>query len=293
MILSAYHTSLPRLLTIRANFNIQNLVPARRDGDSGWRFARVPPNKNQENSSKPSLGEKEMILTPLVNQPTKVLQLGSPPATKRLPLSESTASSLNTTQRLSQQLPPLSSNNNVKLPSKTAARQTQTSPRALPPKRSQTSTHKPTTRSPLTHIFSGTSKCLQAPTNPPTSCLFHNTLFILAPYITTHLFLTENLLASHSCTYITSLQPLTRKLLPKRCPQTGRRVRKIALVEYNRREQMIAFMRQIEELGLKRSCGKHDWIEVVDWRLVEKIGKVEKSGEGLEEIWRRYRIGFV
>ncbi|QSZ32610.1 hypothetical protein DSL72_002189 [Monilinia vaccinii-corymbosi] len=276
VILSAAYTSFPTLLKVTANFDIRSLVPIRRDGDSGIRVAYPPPQMNEDS---PSSSKHQTILDPLVAQPAKFMQAISPPATKPCPLTESTASSLNVTQKQTQQLLPLSFHK-PEYPQKSSARNTQKSPWRL-----QQNSKSP---SPLTTgIFIGTSKCEQTP-----NCFFNNTLFILAPCISSHLWLTENLLKSHGATYITSLLPLTRKFLPKRCPETGRRVRKIALVESNRREQTKAFMYRLEKLNLTRSNGERDWIMAVDWRLLEKVVKMEK-GDELGDIWHQYRVGIA
>jgi hypothetical protein len=103
--------------------------------------------------------------------------------------------------------------------------------------------------------------------------------------------LADDLIKPHGTTYTTSLHALVRKVLPRRCPETGRKVRKIALVESKNRDETIAFMREIEGLGLKRSSGEREYIEVFDWRLLEKIA-VEEGGRELGyNVWKRYWVG--
>ncbi|KAI9651096.1 hypothetical protein NHQ30_001133 [Ciborinia camelliae] len=293
IIVSAFYTSFPRILKVTAKFDWKDLIPIRRDGETGIIMGRAPP-KTSEDTASSSKGKS--ISGSSVVQPEKSLQLVSPPATRPSLLSESKASSLNVTKRPTQQLLPNNSNR-VESPKQSSARHRQKSPQKSPQKAPRKSPHKspqksPSPRPPTTNIFTGTGKCQQTP-----SCLFTNTIFILAPCISSFPFLTDHLLPSHGATYITSLQPLTRKLLPKRCPITGTRVRKIAVVESGRRDQMIAFLRRIENLHLTRANGKHDWIEVVDWRLLEKIRGVEGGGEVgdgvVGGVWRRYRVGVV
>ncbi|KAG4030135.1 hypothetical protein MFRU_013g01580 [Monilinia fructicola] len=276
IIVSAAYTSFPRLLNVNAKLNVKNLTPIRRDGNSGMKLAYPPLKTNEE---PPSLRD-QTISCPSTTRLAKFIQITSLPATKRSPLSESTSSSLNVTQEPTQKLLSLSSNS-LKHPQQSSTSHTPKPPRQLSPN--------PKSPSPLTaNIFIGTGKCEQTP-----NCHFKNTLFILSPCISSHLWLTENLLKSHGATYITSLHPLTRKALPKRCPQTGQRVRKIALVECNRREQTTAFMHRIANLHLTRSNGEHDWILAVDWRLLEKVAPREKGNSKSADIWHRYRVGIV
>ncbi|ESZ93414.1 hypothetical protein SBOR_6207 [Sclerotinia borealis F-4128] len=184
--LSAFHTSFPRSLQVTAKFNIKDLVPIRRCGETGIIVAHAPP----QTAKKTLPVSKDQTISGLsVAQPAESIQLVSPSSTRSsLPLSESTASSLNATQKATQKpLPPSSSN--IKSPQKNP------SPQALSPPASSPAA----------------AECAQTPT-----CHFHNTLFILAPCISSFLWLTSNLLPSHGVTYITSLLPLTRKALPKR-----------------------------------------------------------------------------
>ncbi|KAF7859668.1 hypothetical protein EAF04_008747 [Stromatinia cepivora] len=271
MVLSAYHTSFPRYLQVTAKFNIKGLVPIRRDGQTGMIFGHPPLQTAEEIRSK-----DEVITGPSIARSTQsIQQLVSPLATRPFPLSESTTSSLNVAQIPTQEFLPKDSNN-IEFPRKSSAR------RIL-----RSSTKLKSSRLLTTNIFTGTGRCKQTP-----NCVFNNTIFILAPCISSHLWLTEDLLKPHGATYITSLLPLTHRVLPKRCPNTGRRVRKIALAEHGRKEQTLAFMHQIKALNLTRSNGKHDLIEVVDWRLLEKIVNVELGNAGeIDDIFKRYRLG--
>ncbi|KAJ8061729.1 hypothetical protein OCU04_009527 [Sclerotinia nivalis] len=270
MVLSAYHTSFPRYLQVTAKFNIKGLVPIRRDGQTGMIFGHPPLQTAEEIRSKDGV-----ITGPSIAQSTQsVQQLVSPPATRPSPLAESTTSSLNVAQRPTQQILPKDSNNMESR--KSSVRHIYRPSPKLKSSRLLT-----------TNIFTGTGQCKQTP-----NCVFNNTIFILAPCISSHLWLTEDLLKPHGATYITSLLPLTRRVLPKRCPNTGRRVRKIALAEHGRKEQTLAFMHQIKALNLTRSNGKHDLIEVADWRLLEKIANVELGNGGeIDAIFKRYRLG--
>lgn len=103
--------------------------------------------------------------------------------------------------------------------------------------------------------------------------------------------LADDFIKPHGTTYTTSLQALARKALPRRCSETGRKVRKIALVESKKREETIAFMREIESLGLKRSNREREYVEVFDWRLLARIAMEEAGNEFSYNIWKRYWVG--
>ncbi|TGO11709.1 hypothetical protein BTUL_0103g00060 [Botrytis tulipae] len=285
VLVTAVHTSFPRDLEVKAKFDVKNLVPIRRRGETGIIMPSVTQPKRSFTKDQ---GTQTMAL-PSVARPAKSPQLISPPPRRQsrpLVLSDSTISSLNVMQTLPQKTPPIGSEN-IEVPQKTPTRLTHRSRRmSLEQLRSLQKSKSP---DPLTKtIFTGTGQCKQT-----TNCAFHNAIFILSPCIFSHLWLID-LLQSHCATYITSLLPLTRKFLPKRCPKTGKRVRKIALVEHGRTHQTIAFMKQISALQLTRSNGKRDWIETCDWRLLEKIAGLEKGSESVEvDIWERHRLGTV
>ncbi|KAF5870897.1 putative atp dependent dna ligase domain protein [Botrytis fragariae] len=285
ILVTAVHTSFPRDLEVKAKFDVKNLVPIRRRGETGI----IMPSVIQPRRSFTKDHGTQTIPVPSVARSTKSTQLISPPPTRKprpLVLSDSAMSSLNVKQSLPQQIPPIGSEN-IDVPQKTPTRLTHRSRRlSLEQLRSLQKSKSP---DPLTKtIFTGTGQCKQT-----TNCAFHNAIFILSPCISSHLWLID-LLQSHGATYITSLLPLTRKVLPKRCPKTGKRVRKIALVEHGRIDQTIAFMKQIGALQLTRSNGKRDWIETCDWRLLEKIAGSEKGNESVEvDIWKHHRLGTV
>ncbi|KAF7948110.1 uncharacterized protein EAE97_003521 [Botrytis byssoidea] len=285
ILVTAVHTSFPRDLEVKAKFDVKNLIPIRRRGETGI----IMPSVIQPRRSFTKDQGTQTVALPSVARPAKSPQLISPPPrrqTRSLVLSDSTISSLNVMQTLPQKIPSIGSEN-IEVPQKTPTRLTHRSRRmSLEQLRSLQKSKSP---DPLTKtIFTGTGQCKQT-----TNCAFHNAIFILSPCISSHLWLID-LLQSHGATYITSLVPLTRKVLPKRCPKTGKRVRKIALVEHGRTHQTIAFMKQIGALRLTRSNGKRDWIETCDWRLLEKIAGLEKGNESVEvDIWERHRLGTV
>jgi hypothetical protein len=138
-------------------------------------------------------------------------------------------------------------------------------------------------------FINGRGKCqLTKKTCPLASCLF-----IIAPCIATTPWLIENLLPWHGVSFITSLQALLDPTLPRRCPQTGKKFRKIILVETNRPEKTAQFLKRIGNLNLRTPQGKKQWVEVFDWRILECIAKVDQGKELTYDPWRRCWIGAV
>ncbi len=124
------------------------------------------------------------------------------------------------------------------------------------------------------------------------TCKFTRCLFLWSPCIADTPWLMDDLLPRHGARVLTSLSALSHPSLPRYCPQSGRRYRKIALVESNRIEQTAAFLKKIGKLGLKRK-GKKEWVEVYDWRLLECFTKVEQGKETGYDPWKRCWIGAV
>jgi len=98
--------------------------------------------------------------------------------------------------------------------------------------------------------------------------------------------MTEELLGGHGCRYITSIRALSHPSLSTRCPQTGKRFRKVALVEPRDKESTCDFLTRIKKLKLT-SKGKKETVEVYDWRLLEFISKIEQGKEYEYNFWAR------
>jgi hypothetical protein len=124
-------------------------------------------------------------------------------------------------------------------------------------------------------------------------CPLTNCIFLLAPCISSSPWITENILSWHGCRTITSLDSFSDSSLRRRCPRTGKRYRKIALVEINRTKPTVELMRRIERLNLHRSRGKKEWVEVYDWRILEAIAKADRGQDKGYNPWRRCWIGAV
>jgi hypothetical protein len=137
-------------------------------------------------------------------------------------------------------------------------------------------------------ITSGTGTCqLTSKTCPLTTCIF-----LLSPCISTLPWLTENLLPWHGCRYISSEISFTHPSVSRRHPETGKRYRKIVLIESNRVEESVKFLKQVGNVGLRRK-GKKEWVEVYDWRLLECITKAERGKDYDYNPWKRCWIGAV
>jgi hypothetical protein len=119
------------------------------------------------------------------------------------------------------------------------------------------------------------------------TCPLSNCLFITAPCVATTPWLIENLLPWHGVSYATSLRAFSDPSLPRRCSKTGKKYRKIALVETNRPEKTTEFLRRIEDLNLKTPLGEKQRVEVYDWRILECIAKVDQGKQLAYDPWRR------
>jgi hypothetical protein len=125
------------------------------------------------------------------------------------------------------------------------------------------------------------------------TCPLSNCLFVLATSISTTPWLIESLLPWHGVSYVTSLKAFASCAIPNRCPQTGKRYRKIALVETRSPNEAAQFMKNIGKLNLQAPHGEKQWIEVYDWRILECIGKVDQGKELTYDPWQRCWIGAV
>jgi hypothetical protein len=78
---------------------------------------------------------------------------------------------------------------------------------------------------------------------------------------------------------------------PKRCAINGKRIRKLILVEPTEIKETVQIFTAIEKLSLVDG-GKREWVEVYDWRLVERLSKTEENGnKNRYDIWRHFWIG--
>jgi hypothetical protein len=125
-------------------------------------------------------------------------------------------------------------------------------------------------------------------------CPFANCLFILSPCVAKVPWLTENLLSWHGSRFTTSPGVFSKSpTLSSRCPQTGKKYRRIALVEPNRLDQTVEFLKSIRRLNLKRSRGQKQWVEVYNWRILECIAKADRRQSLDYNPWRRCWMGAI
>ncbi|KUJ17388.1 uncharacterized protein LY89DRAFT_684449 [Mollisia scopiformis] len=124
------------------------------------------------------------------------------------------------------------------------------------------------------------------------TCKLAGCLFLVSPCVASTPWLMDDMLPRHGARIITSLPALSHPSLPRHCPLTGRRYRKIALVESNRAEHTAHFIKSIGKLSLKRK-GRKEWVEVYDWRLLECFTKVEQGRTAGYDPWKRCWIGAV
>jgi hypothetical protein len=143
--------------------------------------------------------------------------------------------------------------------------------------------------SPCTPVFTGGTGTCQMASHV---CPLSGCIFLLGPCISKVPWITEDLLRWHGSWYVTSVSALAHPSLQRRCSRTGKKFRKIALVESNRTQPTIDFLKQIGRLNLTRK-EKKEWVEVYDWRLLECITKVDQGKKMTFNPWDRCWIGAV
>jgi hypothetical protein len=111
----------------------------------------------------------------------------------------------------------------------------------------------PVRSSPSLSIFTGGTGTCKWTAN---ACPLSIYIFILGPCILKSSYVNEDLLGRHGCRYITSLRALSHPSLQDPCPQTGKRLKKIALVETREKEPTVDFLKRIRRLNLMRKGQK-------------------------------------
>ena len=144
-------------------------------------------------------------------------------------------------------------------------------------------------------------------------CLLRGVQFLLAPCVSSMPWLTENLLRIHGVVDPVSdpmsLRENDGELSAVDYTSASQRqstFKKVALVESRRKDATRAFLRQIEDADLKRPNGRHEFVVVFDWRVMEAVTKQERRHGGICEdgtslfdmnspggIWRKYWVGLV
>jgi hypothetical protein len=128
------------------------------------------------------------------------------------------------------------------------------------------------------------------------TCPLTNCIFLIPPTLPSIAKdrLITNLLPLHGCIYLTSINELANTALPRRCSVTGRKFRKIVLIERNEIEESKRILKQIDGLKLTRTRNRKVWVECFDWRLIDDIAKRElKTEESGVNIWKCHWIGAI
>lgn len=167
------------------------------------------------------------------------------------------------------------------VPGPTSTRTSLQNPQSTaPPAPSKNSSRKQKPSSPLTTAGTGTC-CMTT-----TTCPLQNCIFLLGPSVP-HNYLITGPLTWHGSLFTTTISHLAHPGLPKHCPQTGLKYRKIALIEGRETARTVEFLKEIRKLGLRRDKGRREErVEVCDW-LLECVAK-EHTGKVLGYgVWNR------
>lgn len=132
-------------------------------------------------------------------------------------------------------------------------------------------------------IFTGGSGTCQYAAH---SCPLSRCIFILGPCISVIPYIREQLLSWHGSYYTTSIRALAHPASRMRCSRTGKKFRKIALIEPRSKEATVEFLDRIRKLKLTRK-GRKETVEVYDWRLLEYATKMDLGKEFSYDPWAR------
>jgi hypothetical protein len=141
----------------------------------------------------------------------------------------------------------------------------------------------PTRLSPGPSIFTGGSGTCQYAAH---LCPLSTCIFILGPCLSDIPYIKEQLLSWHGSCYTTSIRDLALPALKMRCSRTGKKFRKIALIEPRSKEATVEFLDRIRKLNLTRK-GMRETVEVYDWRLLEYATKMDLGKEFSYDPWAR------
>jgi DNA ligase-4 len=126
------------------------------------------------------------------------------------------------------------------------------------------------------------------------ACHLSNCMFLLAPCVAGMPYLTETLLPSHGRNFSFDVAHWVDSIKhSRRCVVSGKKIRKLVLVESNRKEATMEMLNRIRCLNLTRNGTKRDWVEVYDWRLLESLTKMEMGHKLTYDAWRRNWVGAV
>ena len=123
-----------------------------------------------------------------------------------------------------------------------------------------------------------------------TSCPLEGCIFVLAPCIAKCPWITDNLLRWHGSRYVSSVRIFSHPNFPQRCPDTGKLYRKLILVEPQKEEQTVTFLKKVERVLRHKTKDQDSRLEVFDWRILESIAKVDRGKVLEEKCWSKYRM---
>ena len=132
-------------------------------------------------------------------------------------------------------------------------------------------------------------------------CPLIRCIVLLSPSLAASPALINELLPWHGLQYITDFKALSNPHLPRICPKTGLRYRKMVLVETHNRRETVDFLGQIEDLNLRHRVkrGKRDvkgnmwtkeYVEVYDWRILQAIANIDRGRVFDYDPWQRNMI---
>ncbi|GAB1314219.1 ATP-dependent DNA ligase family profile domain-containing protein [Madurella fahalii] len=145
----------------------------------------------------------------------------------------------------------------------------------------------------------------------PESCELSTYSFLLSPCISHFPWVTENLLSVHGVTnFIQDPKAWLKKNISNSssstAEKTGRRQKKIVLVDARRIEATDVFLRSIQDTKLTRRNGEREYVPIFDWRVLETLVEEErrckhnreKPGERFDlasghGVWRRFWVGLA
>lgn len=140
-------------------------------------------------------------------------------------------------------------------------------------------------------------------------CALANAHVLLSPCVANMPLLTEDLLPAHGVSGVfIDIPSWLASLEAAPAGSTRRRPRRLVLVERHRGEATSTFLRELEDIPLRRRHGLAEVVLAYDWRLLEAVTEEERrcqrvSGEvtrqtarrgaNMEELWRKYYFGCI
>jgi hypothetical protein len=118
------------------------------------------------------------------------------------------------------------------------------------------------------------------------ACPLVGCIFVFGPSIPKSSYIHDELLSWHGSRYTTSIQALDHPTFQRRCSRTGKRFKRIALIESRDEEATVKFLKQIRN-WTSTNDGKKERVEVYDWRLLEYATKIDQGKTFDYDPWAR------